>query len=192
MTDSNTREERIALLASLNASSTKFMAKLSFDQRCEILALRHLGVRRDVLSKMYNVDRRTITHIYNPMSPHYKNVRAEEAGVGREAFRNTYVSNELLAIALEQSAPKEEGNNKEANRMAGLHTVQGKNCTYAHRVYINWIEAGQHKIEVSGWYYRDVDSDFPEDWFTAGDADSLKSSRACYMAMLNDISDKLV
>lgn len=189
MSSSSTREERFALLASINAGATKYAAKLSFDQRCEILALRHAGVRREVLAKMYGVDRRTITHIYNPLSPHYKNVRATEVGMGKEKFRETFVTDELLADALARSEP-EAKNNKFASKKAGLHVVRGTNCNYDHRVRIEWLEAGQHDVEEAGWYYCDLDSDFPTGWFTAGGPDSLKNSQSCFAAMLHDITDK--
>ena len=83
-----TRAEMLEFFAKKN-SENKFGAKLDFTQRCEILALRHAGVTREVLADMYKVDRRTITHIYNPMSPHYKNVREQELRMGRDSFRDT-------------------------------------------------------------------------------------------------------
>jgi hypothetical protein len=52
------------------------------------------------------------------------------------------------------------------------------------------VEADKEKIEVSGWYYKDLDSEWPEDWFH-GDDESMKTSQACYNHALADISDKL-
>ena len=190
MNKPTTREERIALLASLNTGITKFAAKLTFEQRCEILALHRMGVRRDVLAKIYGVDRRTITHIHNPMSPHYKNVRAQETGMGREAFHDFYVTEELFNAVQARSQP-EGKSNQYANKKAGLHMVQGPMCNYTHRVKIAWIEAGKIDGYEAGWYYCDLDGDFPDKWFTAGGPDSLKNSQACYAAMLTDITDKL-
>src|SRR5580765_7209881 len=122
MNDQLTREERIALLLSINSERNKFGPKLTYAQRCEVLALRHIGVRREVLAKMYGVDRRTITHIYNPDSPHYKNVRELEIGLGQEQFRNKYVSSELLDKALSHSQV-ENRNNKFANKKQGINMV---------------------------------------------------------------------
>jgi hypothetical protein len=86
---------------------------------------------------------------------------------------------------------KEVINNKLASGKAGIHIVRGKMCSYDHRVAIQWIEAGQHGTTISGWYYRDLDGDFPETWFIAGGPESMRNSQACYAAMLNDITDKL-
>ena len=190
MSDASTREERLALLRSLNETN-RFAAKLSFDQRCEILALRHAGVRREVLAKMYGVDRRTITHIYNPLSPHYKNVRDLETGLGRDQFREKFVNDDLLAAATSQSREEKVENNKYAKAKQGLHVVRGPMCNYDHRVAIQWIEAGQHGTTISGWYYRDLDGDFPDTWFISGGPDSLRNSQACYNAMMIELTDKM-
>ena len=81
---------------------------------------------------------------------------------------------------------------KMANKKQGLHIVRGPMCTYDHRVTIAWREPSEiDNITVAGWYYRDLDSDFPDHWFTAGGLDSLRSSQACYTAMLDEITDKL-
>jgi len=188
-------EEGIALLNFLGVGDkSKFAPKLLFYERCEALALYRAGITCEVLAKMYKVDRRTITHIYTATSPHYKNVRREETMLGKEKFRAKYLNDDLIfrAMSFRSADMNNSENNKYANGKAGLRMVQGKNCTYVHRVRISWIEAGSHNVEKSGWYYQDLDSDFPDGWFTAGGPDSLKTSMACYLAMLNDITDKLV
>jgi len=186
------REERLALLSLIGVNRNKFAPKMSHTQRCEVLALYYRGFRRETLAKMYGVDRRTITHIYTPHSPHYKNVRNERTGIGPELFESKYLTNEIIgkAMSFYHSITKTEGqNNPNAHAKRGLHVVQGKNCTYAHRVTISWREANGD-IPVAGWYYQDLDGDFPDTWLSV-DEESMKTSLACYSAMLTDITDKL-
>jgi hypothetical protein len=186
------REERIALLTSLYSEKNKFAAKLTFEQRCEILALHRLGITREAVASMYNIDRRTVTHICNPLSKHYKKVREMEVGLGVDRFRETYLNDETInkALAFRQEAETvAEVNNKYAKGKAGVHVVKGKNCQMEHRVIIAWKDK-EGDIEIAGWYYKDIDSDFPDNWFCT-DNDSLKTSNACYVAMLTDITDKV-
>jgi hypothetical protein len=189
-----THEEGIALLAFAGVRNNlgKFAPKLSFGQRCQALALRRLGFTREVLSKMFKVDRRTITHIYNESSPHYKNVREEEKLIGTPNFVTKYVTESIRNEALSYTeSEKKEANNKAANRKAGTHNVRNDRCKYDHRVTIAWINANEHKyVEVSGWYYRDLDSQWPDDWFNCG-AESMKTSQAAYDAAKEDIDDAL-
>lgn len=188
------RDEKLALLSLTKLRSNKFAPKMSYSQRCEVLALFHKGVPRDALAKMYNVDRRTVTHIYTVTSPHYKNVRDERIGIGEEEFRNRYLTNDLITTALSfmQKTKSDSENNPNANKKQGLHLVRGQFCTYDHRVIISWREpANTEGIEVAGWHYCDLDSDLPNQWFTAGGPNSLKTSQSCYSAMLEDITDKL-
>src|SRR5580765_3485616 len=159
-----TQEEGLALLASLNGESLagKYAAKLSFGQRCEILALSRTGCTRELLAKMYNVDRRTITHIYNINSIHYKNVREEELRLGRENFIAKYATLDVLNKAYELAVANKEGiNNPNANKKRGIHNLQNDACEFPHRVVIQWVEADNDKIEISGWYYKDLDSEWP-------------------------------
>lgn len=187
------REERLALLSLIGVDKNKFAAKLNNTQRCEILALYYKGFRRDTLAKMYGVDRRTITHIYTSHSPHYKNVRNERTGIGSEQFESKYLTDDLIGRAMSfyhEVINSDNKNNPHASAKRGLHVVQGKNCEYAHRVIISWREADEDQIIVSGWYYQDLDGDSPTLWFSVSD-ESMKTSMACYSAMLADITDKM-
>jgi len=185
-----------AAIAANKAANNKFEPKLSFRQRCEILALYRKGCTREALAQLYGVDRRTITHIHNDKSPRYKNVREEELRLGRENFQTQYLIPEMMkkaaAFVLPVAEDKDE-NNRSANRKAGLHMAQNAMCDYVHRIIIQWVEKGtQEHILVSGWYYRDLDSEWPDQWSTPhGMPEATKTSNACYTAMLTDISDKL-
>lgn len=191
--DTLTKDENLAIISLQFINRNKFAPKMTRQERCEVLALYHAGFGRDILAKMYKVDRRTIAHIYTSTSPHYKAIRDERMGVGTDRFRETYLTQDVVARAKQflsdMAAP--EANNKYANKKQGVHTVKPPQCSYSHRIIIQWVEADPPKIQMSGWYFKDLDSDFPDDWFTAGGADSLKNSLACYSAALEDITDKL-
>jgi hypothetical protein len=186
-----------ALEAAVEASkvaNSKFEAKLTFARRCEILALHRMGCTREALAELYGVDRRTITHIHNPKSPRYKNVREEELRLGKENFLKEYLDTDMLNAAASKITTKitaKEENNKKSNRMAGVHTMRNEFCDYDHRVIIKWLDADPNlNAAVSGWYYQDLDSEWPTDWFH-GDAESLRTSQSCFNHAKMDISDKL-
>jgi hypothetical protein len=191
-----TQEEGNALLTLINVSNNmgKFASKLSFTQRCEILALHRRGCTRELLSKLYKVDRRTITHIYNGQSPHYRNVREEELRLGRNNFIDNYLTLDVQNAAFAYFGEKRDEphvNNKAANKRQGVHNMQNDMCDYAHRVIIGWVEPGiQEDITVAGWYYKDLDSEWPDSWFHCG-PESLRTSQACWAAAQEDISDKI-
>jgi len=183
------KEERIALLKLLYVDGNKFAPKLDFEKRCQILALNHTGITREALAKMYNVDRRTVTHICNPLSHNYKNVREHEIGLGTERFRKEYLNDTLInqALAFRQENEKEANkNNKFAKMKEGIHVVKTANCEYEHRVIIGWREDEGEP----GWYYKDMDGNLPDRWLCSDD-ESMKTSQSCYIAMLKEIADKL-
>jgi hypothetical protein len=190
-----TTDQRMAITSFMCAANqiqlNRFSPKLTFTQQCEILALYHKGHKRNTLAKIYGVNRRTVTHMYNPKSKHYKKIREEELRLGVDNFRKLYLTDQVLRTA--QSFVEEnnqENNNQYANKKQGIHTMRNDMCDYDHRVVIQWKERDEGNIKVSGWYYKDLDSEWPDDWFH-GDEESLKSSNACYTYALTDISDKL-
>lgn len=192
-------EEVKALIPLMSCDRTKFAPKLTFHQRCEILAMHHAGISRELLAKAYNIDRRTVTHIYNSTSEHYRDVRRQQLELGQAAFQKKYLTQDVLDKVLAQRQLREtavQANNKSANKKAGPHTVQGEMCDYPHRVVIAWKDKGDpsnmngETISVSGWYYNDLDGGFPNQWYWV-DEESTKTSDNCYRAMLKDISDKL-
>lgn len=190
----HTKEEMLAYVTVVGMGQRmltgKFAPKMSFDQRCELLALYRKGYTREALAKLYGVDRRTVTHIHNAQSSHYRNVREEELRLGRENFLEKYITADSMAKVMELAAVESEVNNKQAKGKQGIHTVQGPMCKYPHRVRIEWKEANDKDILTSGWYYNDMDSDFPDGWFHTG-PESMKTSQACYEGMLEDITDRL-
>jgi len=172
----------------------KYSAKLDFEQRCEILALYRSGVGRTVLAEAYGLDRRTVTHIYNPNSVHYRNVRDMEKHLGTELFLKTFITENALArlrrvvkpdveVVKDDKAPRAK---RSATKYAGVHEVQTSSTSFAHRIIIGWCEATLDN-DGPGWYYRDADGPDPDAWVHNGD-ESRMSSLAC----LNAVKDNLV
>ena len=191
-----TNSEGIAITALVGALSksqmNKFRRKLDFAQQCAALGLIRLGYTREHVGTLYDIDRRTVTHIYNSRSPHYKSVREEEKTLGGTNFIEKYVTPEVRAAAesVKSLSPK-EGNNPNANGKRGLHTVRNPMCNYDHRILIQWRDpSNTPNIPMPGWYYCDLDSEWPDDWFHCG-PESMKNSQACFNAAQNDISDKI-
>jgi hypothetical protein len=189
-----TKEELMAAVSLGGVGNRdRYAPKLGFEERCEVLALYRKGFSRETIARAYNINRRTVTHIHNIASSHYHNVREEEKRLGTENFKAKYITHDVAQRVAEFAVEEQEekGNNKYANRLAGTHLVQGPMCNYKHRVIIDWVEAGVQNIEKSGWYYRDLDGDMPNAWFTVGDGENLKTSMAAYKAMLGDITDRI-
>ncbi len=181
----------VLVLSNIKNNAGKYAPKLSFGQRCEILGLYRKGCTRELLTKLYLVDRRTITHIYNPLSTHYKNVREEELRLGRDNFITKYVTDAVWQAALTYIGDKTESpaNNKAANRKAGVHQMQNEYCERAHRVVIRWHEVDyNNNIQVAGWYYQDLDSEWPNEWFHTG-PESMRTSQACFEGAQKDVAD---
>lgn len=187
-------EQKKALIPLMSWDREKFAPKLSYQQRCEVLALHHSGISRDLLSRAYGIDRRTVTHIYNPKSAHYREVRQEFLGLGAVAFSEKYVTQHVMdrVLAFKKRDPEA---NKGADRRSGPHTILGENTATPHKVVIAWKDTGDEqdmngeRIIKPGWYYNDLDGEFPNCWLYDDD-DSLRSSDACYKAMLRNIRDK--
>lgn len=187
-------EEILSSISAMNLRSlNKFDHKLDFDQRCEVLALYRTGVPRAILAEAYGIDRRTVTHIYNPGSKHYKMVREEERKLGREEFQRKYLTENALAklSALEpklakrrekaaaEPPPQYKANRSSSNRsgVQFIITADGKE----RRFLIEWQEKSVDN-NGAGWYYRDLDGPDPTPWFDNGD-ESRVSSAACYEAI---------
>lgn len=173
----------------LRADAGKFEAKLTFAERCAVLACLISGVNRNMLAHVFGINRRTVTHIGNPKSIHYKSVRAELVGMGKEGFIDKYVTedireriaasqNELIVKMSDRAAAKVDTNLRTPSKMrnsdSGIRVLKPEQCQYSHRVEIGWVNG--HLGE--GWYYRDLDGPRPEDWFHCGPESILSSTAA--------------
>jgi hypothetical protein len=183
-----TPEEILAMLPpAAFAQQGKFAPKLSFAQRCEILVMLRAGIGRATLAKAYGINRRTITHIESPASPHYKNVREELVRLGPDEFRAQYLTEDgakrvrKAMIGGEDSGPKQS-----ANRDRGMHTVRNDYCKYDHRIQIEWLPDGELG---AGWYFKDLDGPFPDGWFSGYDDESRISSTACLKGAKEAVMD---
>jgi hypothetical protein len=188
-----TSDERIAIGALGGAVSkfgaNKFGAKLDLTRQCEIIALYKLGYNVELLSKAYGINRKTVTHMYSPLSVKYKVPKQQLKEMGEDSFIKTYATEEVINRVDKLRPQIQGGNTRMADGKKGIHLVQNKNCTFRHRVEIRWREADSF-AETSGWYYKDMDGDFPEAWLR-GDDESLKNSQACYNNMMKSIEDPL-
>lgn len=180
----------------------QFAPKLEFEDRCAILALLRAGIRRPLLSAVFNVDRRTVGHIGNTASPHYKDVRKERERLGEVAFREKYLTETVLAkvkaVAEEYQPPEENRPNPATNPhepsrraagKSGINTVKPDQCRYSHRLDIQWRGLGEaYDDSPAGWYYRDLDSSDTEAWLHNGD-ESRKTSHSCLAEAVANLTD---
>jgi hypothetical protein len=187
----------------------RFEAKLSFDERCSVLALYMSGIHRRVLASAFGIDRRTVAHIYNKNSIHYKNVRSKLEELGRDAFIQRYLTEEaserVTAVAnnpevtlsddqLRKEPVKPPVPNKRRNRRAGINMLTPPQCDYSHRVMIAWRDQTYDPVSgvdlPEGWWYQDMDGNNPDEWFYSGPQSLLSSSNALKAAEL-EIIDRL-
>lgn len=186
-----THEDRISVISALKFTpDSKFSAKLDFDQRCEILALHRAGVSRVALAEAYGLDRRTITHIYNPKSTHYRNVREELVKLGPEEFQKRYITdNALTKLKNISISERSRGDGpmaqRNATRFKGVHAVTNDAVSRAHRIVVQWHEKGIDGL-APGWYYQDMDGDDPNAWRHNGDTSRL-TSKACLDAVRENL-----
>lgn len=192
--------ERPAVLSALPshafrsvANKGKFAPKLDYADRAAILSAYTNGVRRELLAAAFNVDRRTIGHIVNPTSSHYKDVRKEMKEMGPDDFTRKYLTEDMAqrigAAVTEQVQVEADPNapDKKKNKMAGLHTVKPAQCAYSHRIEIEWQDNTNHA--GPGWYYRDLDSkQFAHEWLHNG-PDSLRSSNLALSYATENLMD---
>ena len=172
-------ELRAKVDPSLLRGAGDFEAKLTFEERCQILALSILGYKRPVLAAAYRVVRPTIGYIERPSSPHYRNVRQMRRDLGDEEFVRKYVNADVLErvkeaaksmesqlndedYKLQRRAETESRStpNKRARAMEGLHQFNSQ-MLGPHSVRIDWLETAEGKMDGEdgaqafhgpGWY----------------------------------------
>jgi hypothetical protein len=183
----------------------KFAAKLTRNERCAILALVNSGIKREVASKVFDIDKRTVAHIVNENGPHYKDIRTEYRNEGHDDFCAKYVTAEIMGrieasihtvIGEISAAAKAPRASAYAAKMRGIHAVQPEQCAYVHQIEIGYLEAesiekadGTKYPEWNGWYYRDLTSEDKATWFHNG-VESTQNSKVCFdMAVANLMDD---
>jgi hypothetical protein len=171
-------------------SEGKFVPKLNFAERCEILAFYRRGISRVTLAAAFGVDRRTITHIYTVNSPHYKNIREEEKRMGREDFVRTYTTESgarKIALVQEQVKIQPDPNQpvRSANKFRGLNLVKTEYTNFEHRVMIEWFDGAIGE----GWYYKDLDGPDSDDIMRHNGPESIRTSQECLRAVKDNLFD---
>lgn len=171
----------------MSLGTGKFEAKLTGNERCQILALRMAGMSIGAIAVTFKVNRRTVTHIFNERSPRYHSVRKMRDDMGNDNFITRFVTQELLdrvrAAALlpeaqmsgekyheDKSAPKSGTPNARATRHSGVTIHASPLLKYSHRIEVGWVENMEGYPD--GWYSKllDVSGVDAEEWF--GDPDS--------------------
>lgn len=184
------------------ASTGKFQSKMTFDERCQVLALLTAGVARITVAAAFSVDRRTVTHICNTNSPHYKNVRAKLRELGKEEFIKAYVTEDVAKKVAEAHARVQEdapaphsAPSVRSAGAAGIHTVKPEQCAYTHRLEIAYFDGSTNshgdpkETGDIGWHYRDLDDKtHPDVWLHNGEA-SLMTSQAALKAAIANLTD---
>lgn len=179
----------------------KYSPKLTFDERCGILAAFKKGIGRRLLAATFDLDRRTVSHLYNSASPHYRRVREELKRLGDEEFIERYLTEDIMnkikeasgdpavqaAVALDDKhdvkirrVPSER-----SNKYKGVTVIQPDQCDYTHRVEVQWVES-HHGL---GWYYKDWDGESPDEWMNSG-PESIMTSKTCLDGAKRNVMDK--
>lgn len=187
---------------------TKFTPKLNVPARMAIRGLVAMGVGHRVLAIAYEVDRRTIGHIANDHSLHYRDVSKEWQKLGEVDFIQTYVTSddiERCARILASDDPaiqeklrlnKNEASsstvdnpakapNPRANKNAGLNVVKTENTRHSHRLIIEFRDDQPFGV---GWYYQDMDDADPTAWYHNGE-ESMLTSTACLEGVIANLVD---
>ena len=167
----------------------KFAPKLTFEDRCAILGLNRLFYPKDTIAKAFGVDRRTVSHVISATGGKYRSIKEQEKRLGKEKFIAQYVTSEIMGRirGTQEQKVSPETPRKSANARAGAHQMQNEMCSFRHSVIVSWRD----DQNTPGWYYKDLDGDFPDSWFHSHDLTSIKTSQACFNAAQQEISDKL-
>lgn len=174
----------------------KFKPKLVREERYSILALAKMGVKREVIASAFGVDRRTVSHICNDSSTHYKDIRDHYRKMGHDEFVAAYIDENVtkrIAMAVDSlpGGDVPEPVSSRSNGYAGLHTIPPEPGlrSRSYKVEIRHLRKGGAENAVSdGWHYRVIDAATTYGWLNNG-AESMKSSRACLVAVKENLTD---
>lgn len=164
--------------------------KLTFAERCSVLACIRKEVSTRVIAAAFGINRRTVTHLSQAFRG-YQKVHDEEMAMGQDAFVQKYMTEEVIArINKTADAPETKQGYSEydatagsragapsrrASGMAGVNFIRPVGSDVAHRINVSWLEentAVDHNgpfNHPAGWYWCDLDS---EDKFWNGDPEA--------------------
>ena len=155
-----------------------FKAKLSFAERCAVLALHRKGASTRVVASAFKINRRTVTHIIQGWRG-YSKCADEEKSRGTEAFLHKYLTEDVInRVNATADDPEVNQSYKEYDRSASNRTVtpsrrasgtaginyyKPSGSDIAHRIDVAWLEANTASDasgpfeHPAGWYWRDLD-----------------------------------
>lgn len=179
----------------LKTNDGKFKPKLDEHDRLRALASVRSGIKKDIVAAAFGIDRRTISHMTNPFSPHYKALREKELVMGPNAFILEYFDETALERIKKATLPPKDGvvddgipkPNARSKAKAGVNVVKPDQCKYNHRIHIAFRHQGDY-CNATGWWYQDMDGPDPTEWYRGDDA-SLMTSNACLNAAMEAIYD---
>lgn len=165
----------------LAGNDGKFKAKLDEADRMRCLASVMAGIKKDIVAVAFGIDRRTVSHMTNPYSKHYKSLRDKAKAMGEKAFVKEHFDEIALERIRSAKPPKAEaektgGPNIRAKSKAGVNVVRPEQCSYSHRINVAFRQEPE-----PGWWYQDLDGPDPQEW-CRGDAASMQTSQDCLMA----------
>lgn len=162
---------RLQLDPLLLKGSGAFEPKLTFAQRCEILAFDQSGAKRSQLAAMYKIARPTVAYICNPASRYYKTVRQELYDLGKERFIETYLTPEVISTfnehanhvravltaeddKIERRTEASHGVPLKSARMkAGPLSVWDEYGKFTEQISVDWLEQSElESFAGIGWY----------------------------------------
>lgn len=170
--------------------------KLSFRERCSILAAYRRGIRMEVLAAAFGINRGTVGYIVRESSIHYRDVRKRAKEIGEKEFDAEYfdyhvverikkaatdpIVNKTVREASKEAKQRIEKKvdtgapNKRSNSHAGYHKDHG--------ITIEWLDSDYAKCET--WV---IFEDGQDDHVCFDDADNLfATSKAAYNYALNN------
>lgn len=171
-------EEILALVPATllrgHRDDTKFAPKLSFAERCEVMAFYLSGYKVPALAAAFGLHRRTVSSIVNRNARYYQDVTEEFDKRGRDDFVRTYLTEagamKLASVANSPEVKMNEpayrglkstgdGPDKRKKSQEGTHTRDD-----GVRYEIAWKNEGEEDSEgailVSGWFFRFLSDDF--------------------------------
>jgi hypothetical protein len=173
--------------ALLRHNSPKFEPKLTFAERCAVLALHMQGASISALAATFGINRRTVKHLISPSSTRYRAVRDQAKAMGDEDFCREYIT-ETIASRFNEAKDSPEVHESmddydtvpkadragipspRASAHAGTNMWTPPGAEYAHRIEIKWLEANTAEDDTgpfehpAGWYSRDLDGETPDRW----------------------------
>jgi len=174
----------------------KFKAKLTQEDRYRAMAAVLTGIRKDVVAAAFGIDRRTISHMTNEYSKHYKSTREKVKQLGQGEFIRQFFDEDTLKKiqtvdlgTVQPSGPSSPGPNApnpRASSKKGINVVKPEQCRHNHRIMIAFRPAIGDS--AAGWWYQDLDGPNPTEW-CRGDDSSLMTSQHCLAAAEAEIYD---